>query len=55
MEEDFFGIGWNLATRVLNMTLVGSESSTSWAVSWCNRANKSSNLALISADVIPTA
>jgi hypothetical protein len=35
--------------------LAGSESSTSWAVSYCNRASKSSSLDLISADAIPSA
>ena len=37
------------------MALAGSESSTSWVVSCCNRASKSSSLDLISADAIPSA
>lgn len=41
--------------RALNKALAMSESSTSWAVSWWSRTNKSSSLALISADEIPTA
>jgi len=38
----------------LNMALAGSESSTSWAMSCCNRASKSSNMDLISTDVVPS-
>ena len=41
--------------RALNRALAGSESSTSWAVSWWSRASKSSSFALISADEIPIA
>ena len=41
--------------RPLKIILAGLESSTSWAVSYCNRASKSSSLDLISADAIPSA
>ena len=38
----------------MKITFVGSESSTSWAVSYCSKFNRSSSLDLISVDAIPS-
>ena len=54
-EEYFFDIGRDLATDCFENCLCGSESSTSWAVSYCSKFRRSSNLDLVSADIVPSA
>jgi hypothetical protein len=39
----------------LKIAFIGSESSTSWAISCCSKFRRASNLDLISADIVPSA
>jgi hypothetical protein len=54
-EEYFFNIGRAWPRIVLKIAFAGSESSTSWAVSCCNKFRRASSLDLISADIVPSA